>query len=328
MSLSPELLPSRSFAAHAGIYDDAVLATPHLNPVCSSSDWLLSAHQHLHRPRAVRIRRAEGQWLVLARGSLFDLGVVWQPLETGWCFACPIIGDQPAVGIELLLEHLRDQEHPLPVFLGGVPAFSELHLALRKRLGAFGHVHSMEGLTCLRADLTDGFEAWLERRSGKFRKSLRQTTDTLERAGATFVAAPRDLDGGSVFDRCYAVEERSWKWMVNESALQSDECADFYRDFCIRMQAKGRLRAGFLQIQGHDIAYVFGATMGTTYRGLQMGFSESLRDLAPGNALQLAFLEHLASEGITSYDLGMDLPYKRRWSDSEHPLRNLLLWPR
>lgn len=67
--------------------------------------------------------------------------------------------------------------------------------------------------------------------------------------------------------------------------------------------------------EGVDLAHIFGGVAGGTYRGLQMSYRDSVRDLALGNRLQIENLRRCADEGIVTYDLGMHAPYKERWTD-------------
>jgi CelD/BcsL family acetyltransferase involved in cellulose biosynthesis len=63
------------------------------------------------------------------------------------------------------------------------------------------------------------------------------------------------------------------------------------------------------------VGYILGAVRGGTYRGLQLSFDEDQAGRSLGNLLQLHQMESLVEEGVTTYDLGMDMEYKRRWAD-------------
>jgi CelD/BcsL family acetyltransferase involved in cellulose biosynthesis len=82
-----------------------------------------------------------------------------------------------------------------------------------------------------------------------------------------------------------------------------------------RLATSGRLRAGFARAGEQDVAYILGAVRGADYRGLQISFDEAWAPWSLGNLLQLAQMEALVEEGVTRYDLGMDMAYKRSWAD-------------
>ena len=50
-------------------------------------------------------------------------------------------------------------------------------------------------------------------------------------------------------------------------------------------------------------------------RGFQFSFDRRLRELSLGSLMQRAQIAALCDEGIETYDLGMDVRYKRRWAD-------------
>ena len=58
------------------------------------------------------------------------------------------------------------------------------------------------------------------------------------------------------------------------------------------------------------------ANMGTISAwGFQLAYAESVTDLGLGHVLQWHQVQAAAAEGISLYDLGMDVAYKHRWAD-------------
>ncbi len=93
-----------------------------------------------------------------------------------------------------------------------------------------------------------------------------------------------------------------------------------------RLTASGRLRAGFARAEGRDVGYILGAVRGRAYRGLQISFDEAWAAWSPGNVLQLAQMSALVAEGVTRYDLGMDMAYKRSWADEAVASETLIVF--
>ena len=62
-----------------------------------------------------------------------------------------------------------------------------------------------------------------------------------------------------------------------------------------------------------------------TYRGLQLGYDERYAGFSLGNVLQLQQMTALAAEGVRTYDLGMDMPYKLHWADRAFTTRTLVV---
>ena len=84
-----------------------------------------------------------------------------------------------------------------------------------------------------------------------------------------------------------------------------------------RLLAKHRFRAVFIRRGEEDVAYAFGAIYGETFRGLQLSYDARFKHVGLGHMAQLALVEHLCHEGIGKYDLGMDMPYKQKWAETQ-----------
>ncbi len=295
----------------------AAIATPGISAFCSAALWQLAAHDHLHPPIAgarTLVAERDGAWLLFAeqeqRGALL-------PLEAAWMFGCPLVGD-PAAAASLLLDAAREEHiergRPLAAFLGGLVRGGAMHRAI-EALGRFGRgLREYPGTDVMLIDLADGVEAWLGRRSKKFRRTLREADDGSP--GIELVDASAE-DPGSLFDRLLAIQRRTYKWREGTDIFQMPEYVAFYRALLFGLHAIGALRLLFAQRDGTDLAHIFGGVLGTTYRGLQMSYAAEARDRGLGNRLQLENLRRCAAEGVAEYDLGMHSPYKERWADRQ-----------
>ena len=293
----------------ARAWDAAVDRTEGADEFCASSLWSFAAAASFpdHDPPVVvgdgssfaGMRRATAE-----DGSRLLLG-----LDPVWGFATPMVG-HPVQAARLLGARLGLDDHDVAVVTGqrhggiGLQCLVQV-LGERRRL--------LQGPTeqRLQADLSDGLEPWLARRSSRFRQRLRQVRRRAEEAGVTVVDCSA-LAPDDAVDRVLAVEARSWKGEEG-TGLASESLADFYRRMAWRLAASDQLRLLFARQGDRDIGYVLGGVRGRTYRGLQLSHAADARDLGIGHLLQIHQLEALV--GIDVYDLGMDMPYKRRWAD-------------
>lgn len=307
-----ELAEYRSRAAgHA----DAVARTPGICGFCSAPLWQLAAHDHLHRPggeRETLLVERDGAWLVAADDPSAGLHF---PLEAAWMFGCPLAGD-PAAAVDLLAEVSRrpelSRDRDFALAVGGLARGGAMHRALldaSPRARALGEFPSTDVMLI---DLADGPEAWLARRSKKFRRSLREVE--VEIPGLEILDASRD-DPEDSFVRLLEIQRATYKWAEGGDIFQVPGYEGFYRSLLEGLHARGGLRLLFARRDGLDLAHIFGGVLGGTYRGLQMSFREEARPLALGNRLQWENLRRRAAEGIELYDLGMPSPYKERWAD-------------
>jgi CelD/BcsL family acetyltransferase involved in cellulose biosynthesis len=82
-----------------------------------------------------------------------------------------------------------------------------------------------------------------------------------------------------------------------------------------RLAGRGALRVLFARRGEDDLAFVFGGIFGGVYRGLQVSFDDRFAEESPGVLVHIELLERLCAEGVTGYDLGTDMEYKRRWGE-------------
>ena len=114
--------------------------------------------------------------------------------------------------------------------------------------------------------------------------------------------------------RIIAVESRSWKGLSGQG-VDTGLPLEFYESVITSLIERDAFRGVFVRLNGQDIGFAFGGVEGATFRGLQLSFCNQHRAISPGNYAQIKLIEWLVSEGVTRYDLGMDMPYKVKWAE-------------
>lgn len=302
----------------ADSFDELVATMPGIDHFCSSSAWILPAQAELMPPRAPWLFRGEHGYVAMMRGRHPDGWHYVEPLESMWGLACPLIGRASAALVtsfaELCRERLDDWEVAL---LSGIAPGSSLGMELMKQLGRRYELRLGPRAVRHVAHLDGDVDAFLARRSRNFRRALRRSLRDAELAGIAFEPA-RAADPASaraLYQRIVEVESQSWKGMTGVG-IQSGTMHGFYRDMLPRLAVRDRLRVLFARHDGRDVGYILGAVFLGTYRGLQFSFDADYRALALGNLCQYHQIVALCQEGVTSYDLGTDMDYKRRWADT------------
>ncbi|MCB1229545.1 MAG: GNAT family N-acetyltransferase [Verrucomicrobiae bacterium] len=323
-------------------FDRAVAATPEISRFCSSSIWTAAARTHLlglgeeeaaDDPDAASLRLPaaaiiddtaiwrdgnEGaDWFLFGRSPWG----YWQPFESAWMFACPVIGPDPERSLAQLREIVNADPDLTPGFaLGGVPVDGRLHVALRRQqeTGNLHQYREFPATDSLCLDLKNGVDAWLGRRSRKFRRSLQAAERRCREAGLEIETIEEgQVADPTLFDRLLALQPRTAKWASGTDIFQVARYRSFYRQVFEELNRSGRLRLSFATRDGEDVAYIFGGIFAGEYRGLQMSYAEEVSALGVGNWLQMENLSRRAVEGVTTYDLGMDSDYKQRWADEK-----------
>lgn len=324
-------------AAWADGWDALVERTPEVDPFCTSSAWIVPA-QAAFCPDALPLIARDERGAVALMSLPIGLGRRGAlPLEAGWGLAAPFAGPEPAAVVELLgelwaasrREAGEEQVHAL--FLSGLPAAGAWMRAIRRRFEPRHRIGTASPCQRRVAELAGGIDGFFARRSPKFRANVRRA-ERLAR-GEGFAAELHTgqgtqsgaLDG--LFARVLDVERRSWKGRRGEG-IDRGPPRDFYRLIIERLLARGALRLLFVRRGERDVAYVLGGLFGDTYRGLQVSFDEAAAEAAPGNLAQLWMIEALCEEGVGRYDLGTDMPYKRRWAEVEIETVTIAVVPR
>ena len=304
-------LSLNGFLQESSSFDEAVGRSPGLAQFCSSTLWQLAAHDFLRPPGPNDehfIVEDEGNWLLFAER---EGNRVFFPFEAAWMFGCPIVGNPLDGGALLKAASSEFLGGRVGFCLGGIPKDGTLNRSVRSRSAEFLRYEDFPATDCMMIDLSGGYEPWLERRSKKFRKSVRQLRIG---EGVEIVEASGD-DPETLFDRILAVQKQTYKWEEGTDIFLGNDYRPFYRCLLSGLRDTEDLRLLFARRNGEDLAYIFGGVRGKAYRGFQMGYIEAERKSGLGNALQLANLRARAEEGIISYDLGMHAEYKERWAD-------------
>ena len=321
-------LTFEQLSSEATRYDEAVLRTPGIDHFCSSSFWILPAAEHLMTPGGPWVRRSDRAYVALARSDDGPHSSVLHPLEAMWALPSPLVGAEPEELSQFLLEALANDPGWGAVFLTGLHERSALW---RKLVPALSRRYELARGPIARryaVDLTGGVDGFLGNRSSGFRKNLRKAERRARQVELRFEiaddCAPEDADAS--FERLLAIERRSWKGRRGVG-IDTDPMCAFYRSMNRRLVERRARRLLFATIEGNDAAYIFGGLFGKTYRGLQFSFDDRYKEHSLGNLCQLEEIRRLSDDGVESYDLGTEVPYKKRWGDRVFATSCLVVQP-
>ena len=305
---------------------ESVLNTPGIAHYCSGPDWGRAAATTLHEESDTLILNEDDHWVILSKHQHSELGLIAHPLEAAWGFTSPFQGSDTHCNIQLLQDGLK-----FPEWEWNAACLSGLSEDMANKLSdALEPTHRVvihPGIAFQRASLNNGLDGYCSRRSSRFRKNISEAQDAVRNAGIHYsFVEPTLEDMQSIWARLLMVETASWKWANGESVLQNQSYFAFYQILLQLASARRALHVGFAQLGEKDVAYIVGGVLGTEYRGFQMSFDNRLRSLGLGNAMQMAMIEHLSSRSVATYDLGMDIQYKSRWSDEKIQLQTAFVF--
>lgn len=281
-----------------------------IDPICSTSNWILPVSQAFAPDADQRVFAGDTGHVALTE-HLTPNGPVLTSFDAVWGFSTPFIGTDPTalvIDIARLLRRLDFYALTVSGLDPAGPLFDEV-----QQLGPAGFTDTAD--RCV-ADLDDGLDAWLGRRSTRFRRSLRAAVNRGEASGISLqhLKPTTVAQVDAAFERLLRVERTSWKTDAS-SGLVDTRLGDFTRAMAARFAAVGALRVQFASLDGHDIGYVIGARVGDRYRGFQHSFNKDLPELSIGKLLQFHTISAVEAEGVAVYDMGMHMEYKESYAD-------------
>jgi CelD/BcsL family acetyltransferase involved in cellulose biosynthesis len=297
--------------------DALVGASPEVDRFCSSSAWILPAREAFAPAAPPLVARLEAGIASFMIVPVVGGGRAGVALESSWLLASPLAGPDPAALVAELFALLRaGPRRPVDVLIvSGVAPGSRALAALE---GAARRPTIVVAPPTERrvASLEGGLDAFLARRSPKLRAGLARARRLAATEGLSIERRVdfREGEERELLGRVLAVEARSWK-AHDASGMNDAQMQTFYRLMLPRLARRGALRAVLVTRDGRDVAFCFGAVLFGGYRGLQSSYDEAHARLSPGALAHLEMIALLCDEGVTTYDLGSDMDYKRRWGE-------------
>ena len=178
--------------------------------------------------------------------------------------------------------------------------------------------------------LAGGWQAYVSSRSPRFRKTLRNVSNRIERLGAVVVKcySGREL-GSKVIQKLFSVSDSSWK-VADGVAITSQKLRmNFFEDLLSQWDQRGDVHIWMLEVNGTPIASETQIVDGPTVYALRSDYDERYADSSPGVYLQVEILKRLFRSSYQTYNLGVGLnPYKARWADHRLSLMNFRIYNR
>jgi CelD/BcsL family acetyltransferase involved in cellulose biosynthesis len=168
-----------------------------------------------------------------------------------------------------------------------------------------------------------GWPAFLERRSANFREQVRRRARKLareHRVAYRLSDGSRDLDRD--LDTLFRLHGARWVGAPTNFL----DAAAFHRDFAHTAAGQGWLRLWFLQVDGEDVAALYGFRFAGTESYYQAGRDPAWNDYRVGFVLLAHAIRQAATDGVPEYRLlrgGED--YKLRFATADPGLETVAL---
>jgi CelD/BcsL family acetyltransferase involved in cellulose biosynthesis len=157
---------------------------------------------------------------------------------------------------------------------------------------------------CPIADLSGGFERYLQRISTNTRHQARRWLREAERANVVFELASSSQDTEVFFDQLVQLHQQRWNSVGKRGCFASPRFSEFHRTLAHLWVPTGKAILGRLSLAERPIAVLYGFVAGSKFDFYQSGIlleeTDAIR--SPGNVAHLRLMKTLAEVGITKYD--------------------------
>lgn len=208
-----------------------------------------------------------------------------------------------------------------------IPAESQSLQSIRSLAGKYGLPISQRPV--IFSACINQVSGWKERfatHHGRFRKTLRNQVNRLERTHSVRVEVLHTDPDQTLFERMLMIERASWKGRAGLH-LESKKYRNFYRALFKQLSDRGWLRLGMLALDGKDVAYDFAVEFAGKVEILKGSYKNEFRNCSPGNVLMLKELEYYTLSGADQVNLLWgDLPYKLKWGAGRQQLDEIYLF--
>jgi CelD/BcsL family acetyltransferase involved in cellulose biosynthesis len=173
------------------------------------------------------------------------------------------------------------------------------------------------------------WEAFLRDKTQRFRKTVRNVENRLQRMGKLTVEEHREVDPeGPIFADLMEVSNLSWKGPRGLAIATMYGMQRFFRELTRRASANGWLHLWILRLDGRAVATEYQLAGGGSMHALRADFDAALREVSPGTYLNAAMIHSLFERSdFEEYDMGPGTnEYKLRWATGAHELLALQVY--
>lgn len=179
------------------------------------------------------------------------------------------------------------------------------------------------------SDLSGGWEAFLQRRSREFRKSLRVNHRKLEQREHAFHSARAPgPEADRVLSGLLDLSARCWKARMGTDIGSEPRTRRFIEALWHHMAPHGTITVNLLVIDGQEAASYLALEDEESVYGMITDFDEAFREFSPGRLIVAAGFMEAAARGRQRADNLRYTPFTERFADSSYTFERLRLCPR
>jgi CelD/BcsL family acetyltransferase involved in cellulose biosynthesis len=165
--------------------------------------------------------------------------------------------------------------------------------------------------------LSGSWKDYLDARSPRFRKTLRNISNRVQRLGRAEVRCYRGRELSSdTIRKLFAIADASWKLTSGVAITSSPERRRFFEEVFDDPRTAEQVQVWILEVNGRPVASETQLIDGSTIYALRSDYDERHGEISPGAYLQMEILKSVFGGMHREYNFGIGLnPYKARWTD-------------
>jgi CelD/BcsL family acetyltransferase involved in cellulose biosynthesis len=233
--------------------------------------------------------------------------------------------------IRALLGHLEDRSDWDVLELRRLPIASPTLKALQAELDGRLRWRQVGTLASPYLAIDGTWEAYYEARSQRFKKTVRNSQNRLERLGAVSIEEHRSVDvNGELFAEMIDLTARSWKAEHGVAIATMPRMREFFQELTRCASIRGWLSLWLLRLDGRLIAMEYQLQAGGVVNALRADYDMAHAAASPGSVLSFVIARTLFQRGgIQEYDMGPGLnEYKLRWATGSRETVDLEVYRR
>jgi CelD/BcsL family acetyltransferase involved in cellulose biosynthesis len=244
-------------------------------------------------------------------------------------FADLVSAGDPRPVATALVDHLLARADWDLAVLGKIRSASPTFKALEEALTGRARWRCLDPLPSPCLAVTGDWDAFWRPKSQRFKKTVRNVQNRLERAGAVTVEEHRAVDtSGPIFRDVIELTARSWKAAPGLAIATMPRMPVFFAELTRRATARDWLSLWLLRVDGRALAMEYQLRDGGTVHALRADYDAASAELSPGSALSCAIARKLFERGdVREYDMGPGLnDYKLRWATGRHETVDVVVY--
>jgi CelD/BcsL family acetyltransferase involved in cellulose biosynthesis len=172
------------------------------------------------------------------------------------------------------------------------------------------------------------WEDYLRSKSSRFRKTLRNIVNRIERMGNVAIHCHEGTElAVATLQKLFSIADASWKLASGVAVTSSEGRRRFFEEVLRSSTIAEHMRIWFLEVNGQAVASEIQVVDRGTVYALRSDYDEKYADSSPGVYLQLEILKKLFGGDHQVYNFGVGLnPYKARWAEHTAGLVNYRIY--